>query len=215
MKNLIYKELKLTIDPWTYIMPLLCVLLLIPDWPYFIAYMYIFITIPVTFVVSKENKDTFFTVLLPVRKKDVVRARFISVIIMELIYIIISIPFVILNNSLHPFGSAWLLDPNPAFIGLVFIMYAIFNTIFLSLFYKTAYKLAVPAVISITASIIFAATAEYTIQKIPILKSNFDTLDGSMIFEQILMLAAGILIFIVATIFTFKKASYSFEKLDI
>ncbi len=65
-------------------MPLLGVLLLIPDYPYFIAVMYAFISIPVTFVVCKDQKDIYFSVLLPVRKKDVVKARFVSVVAIEL-----------------------------------------------------------------------------------------------------------------------------------
>ena len=196
-------------------MPLLCVLLLIPDYPYFIAYMYIFITITVTFVVAKEHKDIFFTVLLPVRKKDVVKARIISVIMMELVYIIISIPFALISNSLHPQGNSWLLDPNFAFYGLVFVMYAIFNAVFLTLFYKTAYKMVIPAILSISSAIIFAAVVEYVIQKVAIIKSNFDTLDRNMILVQILILVAGLLIFVGSAVLIFRKASKNFEKIDI
>ena len=69
MKNLLYKEFRLSVQPPAYFLVLLAGLLLIPQYPYFIAFMYVFITIPIIFTVCKEHKDIYFTVLLPVRKE--------------------------------------------------------------------------------------------------------------------------------------------------
>lgn len=215
MKNLLYKELKLAINPVAFIMPLLCALLLIRDYLYLIAFMYTFITIPIIFTVCKEQKDIYFTALLPVRKKDAVKARFISVIAIELLQIIVAVPFAIINNKLYPEGNMFLMDANTALFGLVFIMYAIFNTIFLTGFYKTAYKIAFPLTLSIAVTLVYSVIIEFLIQSLPSLKSSLDTLDKGMFLRQTSVLFVGIIIYILSAIISYKKSADNFEKIDV
>ena len=69
------QEFKLVIHPLYHLIPLFGALLLIPNWVYFVALMYfLFIAIPNIFVNAKAQNDTGFSVLLPVRKSDVVKA---------------------------------------------------------------------------------------------------------------------------------------------
>ena len=80
MKNLIYKELKLSINPLFYLVTLLGSLILIPNWVYFIAISYLlYIAVPNIFTTNKAQNDIAFSTLLPVRKRDVVGARIISI----------------------------------------------------------------------------------------------------------------------------------------
>ena len=76
MNTLLYKEFRLAISPWFWHVSLFGLLLFIPQWPYFIAMMYIFfITVPNICLSTKAQNDLGFTVMLPVRKRDVVAAR--------------------------------------------------------------------------------------------------------------------------------------------
>ena len=215
MKNLLYKELRLAIHPVALFMPLLGAMLLIPEYPYFIAFMYVFITIPIIFTVGKENKDVYFSVLLPVRKRDIVKARVITVIALELLQIIIAVPFAMLNNQLYPYGNAMLMDANLALFGFVFIMYAVFNLIFFTQFYKTAYKISWPIALSGIFSVAFAVLIEFLVLKYPDLKHLLDTIDQEMLVRQIPILAAGIIIYALSAVVTYKKSAQRFEKLDV
>jgi len=86
MKNLIYKELKLAWHPIIYVFillfPFMC---LIPTYPTWIGYIYVCSSYPILFLGAnkgQQSNDIVYTALLPVRKKDIVRARIYSLIIM-------------------------------------------------------------------------------------------------------------------------------------
>jgi ABC-2 type transport system permease protein len=215
MISLLYKEFKLSINIMAYFMPLLGTLLLIPDWTYFIAFMYAFITIPVTFVICKDQRDHAFSVLLPVRKKDIVKARFISVAIVEMLQIFMAVIFALISNTLHSNGNAWLMDLNVAFFGIVFAIYALFNFVFMTMFYKTAHKILLPVFVSLLIVLVFTALTEYVIQTIPAMKMYFDGLNKERLIQQIPVLIAGILIYISTMIVSYKISYKRFEKIDI
>lgn len=215
MKNLMYKEFKLSIQPMTYFLLALSALLLIPHYPYFIAVMYSFITIPVMFSICKEQKDILFTVLLPIKKSDVVKARVLSVMSIELLQIAIAVPFALIRNYFTPSGSELLIDPNAAFFGFVFIMFAIFNVIFLPGFYKTGYKIAIPTTVAMIVVMLYVTIVEGLIQIIPVLKYTLDTLDSGMLIYQLPILLIGMLIFAGSVVLSYKVSAARFDKIDI
>ena len=69
-------------------------------------------------------------------KEDVVKARTYTITAIELTHIVIAIPFAMISCLINPQGNAVGIDANFAFFGSVFVMYAIFNVIFLPMFYK-------------------------------------------------------------------------------
>lgn len=190
-------------------------LLLIPSWLYFIAFGYIFIAFFNTFTIGRANQDIFFTVCLPIPKKDVVRARVLSISLMEVLQIVIAIPFVLLNNRLYPNGNIIAMDVNFAFMGCVFIMYAIFNAIFFPMFFKTAYKAGVPIFLGVLVSSVFAMAVEFGVQSVPALKASLDTLNAAYMIDQLYVLIAGIAVFVLATWLAYKKSAKYFEKVDL
>ena len=215
MKNLLNKEFRLAVHPAAYLMPLLMALLLIPEYPYFISFMYAFISIPIIFSVCKEYKDIAFTVMLPVRKKDIVKSRVITVLVIEMIHMVLAVPFILLNNYLYPQGNAMLMDANAALLGVAFMIYAVFNVIFLPGFYRTGYKIGLPMVFSLAASLVLAVAAEFIVAAVPVLKRVFDTIDPSMMVPQIIVLLAGIAVYIVTAIVSARRAAVHFEKIDV
>jgi len=89
VKNLIYKELKLSMHPvcWCFIF-LFPLMVFIPGYPVAISYIYVMAAYPILFLGAnkgQQSNDLLYSTLLPVRKKDIVLARIITVMIMQLI----------------------------------------------------------------------------------------------------------------------------------
>ncbi len=212
MKNMIYKELRLTLHPLFYVALLFGALLLIPQWPYFIALMYFFfIVVPNIFSTAKAQNDLDFSASLPVRRGDIVKARIMSIVILELLQIIVAAVFAAINVAIYPMGN-FLMEPNAAFIGFALMMYGIHNVILFPMFYKTAYKIAVPTIAAITVSVLFACAAETAVQIIPAAR----VLDGRLsTWAHFAVLICGIVIFALLNLLAAKISVKRFEKVNI
>lgn len=217
MKALLYKEIKLALHPTTYLFMVIGAMLMIPSYPYYVAFVYTCLGICFIFLSARENKDIFFTASLPVRKSDVVKSRVFTVAIVELLQLAIGIPFAIIGIRINPnpAGNMAGIEANTAFFGLVLIMYALFNAIYLPLFYKTTVKVGLPMVSASIAVTIYVVAAELVVQMIPFLKTHLDTTDPAMAMYQFPILIAGMLIFAVSLWLTFRKSAANFEKVDL
>jgi len=212
VKNLLYKEFRLSIHPLFYLTLLFGALLLIPQWPFLIALMYFFfIVVPNIFSNGKAQNDVMFSVMLPVRKRDVVKARILSIVILELLQILAAAAFAALK-MLFLTTSNFLMDPNIAFFGFAFMMYAVFNAFFFPIFYKTAYRIGIPVIAGSAAAVFFAAAAELAVQAIPALR----VLDGTgHTGAQASVLAAGIVIFALVNFAAYRISVRRFERVDL
>lgn len=212
MKNLLYKEFHLVIHPLFYLVPLFGALLLIPQWLYFIAVMYFFfITVPNIFSMAKAQNDIGFSALLPVPRGDIVRARVMSIVLLELLQILVTSVFVFINMKLYPAGN-FMLDANMAFIGFTFVIYGVYNVIMFPMFYKTAYKIGGPVIISMIAVVLFAAAIEFLVCCVPFARA----LDGTVTTPvHLAVLAGGILLFALLSIAAHKISVKRFERVDI
>jgi ABC-2 type transport system permease protein len=215
MKDLLYKEIKLALHPTFYIFLSFGALLLIPSWPFFIAFMYIIIAVMSTLMEGKANLDILFTVSLPVRKIDVVRAKVYSIAAFEILQIAAAVPFAVLNRLINPHGNVSGMNPNIAFFGFVFIMYAVFNAILFPMFYRKAYKPGMPILISTLAVVLFVGAVETLVHAVPVLDAHLNRVGAAQPVSQLAVLVAGILVFLLATRYAFKRASRNFDKVDL
>jgi ABC-2 type transport system permease protein len=215
MKNLFYKEFRLWWHPALYLWLLSGSWLLFPNRPFFIAFSFIFLAFHTAFPTGRINQDVFFTASLPVRKKDIVLARICFMAGLELLQIIVAIPFAIINSLVFPNGNVAGMNSNFAFFGFVLIMYAIFNIIYLPSFYKTAYQVSMPIILAILAVLVYVVTLELTIAFVPILRTNLDGLGASHLASQLPLLIAGIVLFILMTLFAYQISANRFEKADL
>jgi hypothetical protein len=217
MKALLFKEFKLALHPTTYLFLAIGAMLMIPSYPYYVAFVYTCLSIFFIFLSARENKDIFFTASLPVRKSDVVQSRVVTVAIIELLQLAIGIPFAIIGARINPnaTGNQAGIEANLAFFGLVLIMFALFNFIFLPLFYKTSVKLSAPLIFSSIAVTLYVVAAEVAVQMIPFLKTHLDTIDPAMAVYQFPILIAGAIIFGLSLWLSFRKSAANFEKVDL
>lgn len=215
MNNLLYKEFKLALHPSAYLFLPMAAMLLIPSYPYFVAFFYQTLGIFFIFLNGNTTNDLFFTALLPIRKKDSVAARFATVIILELAQIILAVPFAFLRHRINPTENFAGMDANPVLFGLVLVMFAIFNVVFLPGFYKTGYKTGLPFLIACAAMLLFVGAAEAAIQFTPDLKRTLDTVSSTYLPQQLAVLAFGVVGYGLLTAAAFAMSVRRFDRLDL
>ncbi len=216
MKNLIYKELKLVVAPFIYLFPALSVLLLVPNYPYAVSMSYCVYGIFVMFNLTQVNKDIEFTANLPVPRRYIVYSRCFSVIYLELLQILLAVPFAIISSKvLYPSGNTVGMDANLAFFGLTLCAYGEFNAIFLPAFFKTGYKMHGALIKSLTVYVLLVIAAEVSIAIIPALNSTVDGLSPEKMPIRLAILLCGIVIYVLLNIFSMKKSAKNFEKVSI
>jgi hypothetical protein len=216
MKNLLYKEFKLAAHPTTYIFLALCAMMLIPRYPGYAEFMYVCLSIFFVFLAGRENKDIFYTVLLPVRKRDVVKARCWMIAIIELVMIVISVPFAILANRISPdHGNLAGIDANVAFFGLIFGFFAVFNLTFFPIFYRTSTKVGISLAFGGGAILLYYFAAEMLIWIPSPVNTFLDTIAPDMMVKHLPILIGGVAIWVLTWLFTYHRAAANFEKVDL
>lgn len=215
MKNLLRKEFRLAVLPYNYISLLFAVLLLIPNYPLYVIFFYPTIGFFQIFANGRANNDVMFTALLPVRKSDIVRARCMTIAIFEILQIAASVPFAFLRNLLFagtPIEKSVFTEPNVAFFGITFVMYALFNAIFIPGFYKTGYK---PRFLWPSISIFSFVLAAETLAFIPATAKYIDAVDFASQLRQLPVLLGGIAVFVIGMLLTCRRSIKYFEKVDL
>jgi hypothetical protein len=215
MTTLLYKEFKLAKHPTMFMFLFLGAILLAPSYPYFVAFIYTCLSIFLIFLTGRENHDVLYTALLPVKKRDAVKARLGMVVLFELAQTIISVPFAVLSVAINPAGNAAGIEINPAFYGLVLVMFALFHLVFFTLFYKTADKVGIAFFWGATAITVYIGLVETLVAIVPALNTYLDTNDPAMITAQLPVLFAGIILYALLTLLTYKIAARRFERVDL
>ena len=212
MSNLLYKEFRLAINPFFYVMPvLLGALMFMSQWLFFFVPLYFcFITAPNHFGMLKSNNDVSYSVMLPVSKREIVRARILSVMTLEVIHVAMTAVFTIVHNALYTVNN-FFMDPNYAFFGLVLIMFGLFNLILFPIHFKTAYKYGAAVIISTVAALLFAAAMEVSVA---LNKDVAVFFEGDLI-RQLVILAVGIFVFAITAAVSYKLSVNRFEKVDV
>lgn len=214
MKALLYKEFKLVLNPLFYATALLSALILIPQWLYFIALLYFcFMAAPNVFTLSKSYKEVYFSATQPVLRRDMVKARVISVMALEVLQILVAAVCVALKLTVLTTPNYLFLDGNLAFLGLSFVMFGLFNIVLLPMFYKTAYKIAAPIIIATAVAVVFAAGIELGVIYDVLFTRAFDGMKTTA--AHIVTLFAGIAAFIGLNIAAYKLSAARFEKIDL
>lgn len=217
MYNLLMKELKLGVSPIFYILPFLTgALMLVPAWLYFVVLLYFCcITIPNMFGGYKSQNDLIFSMMMPVTKKDIIKAKVAVIVILELLHIVTAVIYGMISTRLYPNLTYFFFGPTIGFWGLCFVMLAIFNIIFISMYYKTAYKYGAPTIVAVLGAMLFAGGAEWLGIKNFVVFDLFKGTGADNMAIQISILSAGIAIFVLFNIIAYKIAIKLFEKVDI
>jgi len=215
MKNMLYKEFKLALHPTSMIFLSLSAMMLIPNYPYYMIFFYTTLAIFFTCLSGRENHDIFYSMTLPIRKRDIVKSRFTLVIILELLQILTAIPFALIRRTFSLPGNLVGMDANVAFFGLSFLMLGLFNLVFFTKYYKDTDKVGKSFLWGTIAITLYMIIAEIGVHVVPFMKNTLDTKDPEFLLVKLWVLAAGIVFYALLTFFSYQRSVRSFEVLDL
>ena len=217
MKSLLYKEFRLAKHQTMYMFLFFGAMLLIPNYPYYVAFFYTCLAVFFVFLTGRENKDVYYTVCQPVRKRDIVRARCTMVAIFQLASLLLAVPFAVLSVRINPHAAGNMvgIEPNVAFFGLVLVMFALFNAIFFPIFYKDAVSVGRAFLWSSIALFLYIILAEALLYILPDAKAYLDTAEASAQLRQLPVLLAGMLVYALAMVVVYRRSAALFEKVDL
>ena len=228
--NLLKKEIKLETSMSVYIW-LICLIAFyyIPAYPVYIGCFYMVLGVMMTFSLNQLSHGMMYTVLLPVRKIDTVKARFLYCGLLEILFIPFAIIAAIVRTKCNFPANKSGIEINVAYFGFQLIILAIFNFIFLGGVYKNPLK---PGKRFLAAAISYFAV--YALCELPVwmykgVEAHSETPDtlitrfGSILchndfagqIRQLSVLAIGLLIFVISWPITFKRAAKQFERYDM
>ena len=215
MKNLLKKELSLAMHPTAPIFLALSSMLLIPSYPYLVAFFYTGLAVFFMCLNGRENGDIPFTMLLPVAKRDIVRARFLVVIGLQMLQILLAVPFIYLRQMIPPQGNAAGMDANIALLGCAFVLYGGFNAVFFGGYYRNVNKVGAPSLLSSVWVFVWIAIVEVSVFVVPFVRDRLDTTGPQYLPEKFIVLVLGIAVYTVLTVTAYRKAVIHFEEQDL
>ena len=217
LRNLLYKEWKLVALPVVYVFFSFCLMLFIPGYPYTVCFFYTCLAIFMSVQTARENRDVLYTLALPVQKRDVVRARYLLVISIELMQILLCVPVAILRAAVFPYENPAGIEPDIAFFGLAFLLFAAFNAVFLGGYFRDVQK--VGAAFARSAAAVFAVLllGEGSVHAARALTGGcfWDSMRAADQLRQIPFLLAGIAVFALCGLLRYRADARHFEAQDL
>ncbi|MBD9226021.1 MAG: ABC-2 transporter permease [Clostridiales bacterium] len=214
MKTLLYKQLRLACHPMTPVFCLSGIMLLIPNYPYSVAFFYVTLGLFFTFLNMREQKDIYYSALLPLRKRDTVRAAVAFTVLVELLSVVITALFCLLSAKLQPGkDNAVGMDANLMLLGAGFVLYGVFNLVFFICLYRSGYKVG--------AAYLKANLALWPMMLLAEALPHFPSLmwlnrvDVRANLRQIPILLFGIAVFAVLTILAYRRSARLYERVDL
>ena len=215
MKALQWKEWRLSMSPVPLLFLLLSGLILIPNYPYYVTFFYNGLGLFMLMQSLRENRDTAYLMLLPVTKAEMVRARFRTVVQLELLQVLACVPFMALRASYGHLNNAVGIEANTAFLGLGLVQMGLFNPVFFPMHYKNAYDLGKPFLLSSIALALGVLVLETLQHILPYLNDVCDSYAAADQLRQIPVLLGGLLVFSLLTARSFTLSVRRFEAADL
>lgn len=219
MHALIAKELQLVVHPSTYFLVALGVLVLIPSWPYAIVLLYGIMTAFFNALNARELRDLSYTFALPVSRRDMVRARVIVMMLIELtmtalMAICICLRPVLGINEVAAQQPLVGMPANIALIGFALATFGLFNLVFFTRYFRDPMKIGIPFLLACIVMLIFSVLFE-ALPFIPIewcaavSAPGFANLDA-----QLVVLLIGAALFVGLNVLAVRRAARAFESYD-
>ncbi|MGI6528565.1 MAG: ABC-2 transporter permease [Clostridia bacterium] len=213
MFNMLYKEIRLSAHPNLFIFTLLGMLVIVPAYPYGMVFIFGCLGPYITMMYGRETNDIYYTALLPVKKTDIVKTKCLLFVLAQMTQILISLPFAILRVYILPDGNPAGIEANLAYYGFGFIIYAVFNMIFLTTFFKTAYKAGKAFLLAI-----IPATFCMILMEVLVHFPKFKWLDSTKAYDllkQSPILVIGIVFYTIVMLLTYRVSANRFKKVDL
>ena len=213
MMTLLYKEMRLAAHPTSIVFAFLGCLVLVPSYPYSVVFMFGCLAPYITFLNARETNDVWYTAVLPITKRESVLGKCLLVVSFQLFQLLFSIPFAILRDAMNMANNPVGLDATIAWYGFGFFLYAVFDLLFLTAFYKSGYK-AGKAFILAALPMVFLMVAIEAAAYIPALVW-MDSRQPEHLMMQLPILLIGIVSYGALVPFAYRISARRFEKVDL
>ena len=236
MKNLLYKELKLSIHPLCYVFIFgFGFMVLIPQYPVVIGFIYTLASYTFIFIgVNKgqSTNDLLYTVTLPIRKQEVIKARLLSISLMHLMTMLM---LLILSPIKVQIDSQIIAEQIAAGIpeaevvadigfgadcifgifSTALICFAIHDLIYFSMFYKHGKSVVAPTLVGILIfTVLLMGFSVFIPLAFPSLIQFFKISNQSTILYQVIIFIISLLFYLGMRLITYKVSYKELEQID-
>ena len=219
MKALLYKELKLAMHPICYVfIAMFPFMILIPSYPIAIGFLYVLTCYPILFLGAnkgQQSNDLLYSTLLPIRKKDIVKARIMTVLLMHVVFIALTSALyplaVFINNSINDAVVPGLgLNSYVLVLAIVIIGYAIADLIFFPIYYKNGKSIVMSTLMMILGFVLYLGIFTIGLPFIP----GLEWINELPLYVQFIILGVSIIIYIALHLVVYKVSYKRLEKVD-
>ena len=217
MKNLLSKEIKLAASPLSWLFLTFALMALIPRYPILVGAFFVCFGIFQSVQSGRENNDVLYTVLLPVRKTDAVKAKYAFAALIEMLgfalNVVLTLVRMLLMADATPYKTNVMMNANQYYLAFILLVFTLFNVVFLGGFFKTAYKFGKPFVAFIVLSFLLIGVGATLHHLSGLAFLNETAPIGNPVMWGILGGAA--VIYALATYLSCRVAMKNFEKVDM
>lgn len=164
MRNLLKKEFSFTALPLCYLFLGFSLLTLVPGYPIAVGSFFLCLGLFQSMLSRREQNDLTYTLLLPVSKKEIVRANYLFTTALQLVYLLLCALLTGFRALCLPEVPAYLHNPmmnaNPGYLGCLLLVFLCFNLLVLGGYWKTGYDLGKPFVFFSIAAFLVIALGE-------------------------------------------------------
>lgn len=217
MLNILRKEMKLSASRLSYLFMLFGLMFLIPGYPILCGAFFVTLGIFQSYQNARETNDLVFSALLPIARRDVVKGKYLFTAMIELgslllMAICTALRMTIFSQTIGYRENA-LMNANLFALGTAFVLFGLFNLIFVGGFFETGYKLGQPFLLHILVSFLFIGAAEAA-HHFPggewLNAFGFESMG-----RQKTLLGSGAVTYILLTAVSCRSACRKFEKIDL
>lgn len=214
MKALLKKELRIALHPTSVIFLHFGAMVLIPNYPYYTVFFYFCLGVFFTCLTGRENQDIQYTMLLPVRKGDIVRARIAVTAVMQLLSAACTMPFIFIRRGMPVGPNQAGIEANLAMAGIGFVLMGLFNLTFFGVYCKNPRRVGI-AFLSGAGVMLAGSIASEVLIHFPKMAGLLDNYKRECLPCRALTLGIGFGIYTVLTGSSAVIGRRRFEKYDI
>ncbi len=217
MKSLLNKEIRLAASPLSWFFLAAALMTMLPGYPILMSAFFICMGLFQSFQNAREANDVLYTALLPVKKRDYVRAKYAFCCLIEMIGFLLcsaltAVRVIFLSTAPAYIGNA-LMNATPVYLAFILLIFTAFNTLFIGGFFRTGYRLGMPFLSFSVATFLIVAVGE-ALQHVP----GLTFLHSPAVERPALQysaLAGAAAVYAVSTILACRRAERRFERIDL
>lgn len=217
MKNLLIKDLRLSTIPLAYVFLTFALMTFIPGYPILCGAFFFCLGLFQSYQSSREANDILYSVLLPVAKRDVVKAKYLAAAVLEMAMFVLCAVCTIIRMAFLSDAGVYeanaLMAANLVYLAFILLIFAAFNFFFIGGFFKTAYGVGKPFIVFIVVNFVVIGIAE-ALHHLPGLGWT-NVLGFSNTGGQLMILAAAVIIYVAATMMSCRISQSRFEQIDL